>query len=100
MAKQAKPSFYRDLGILSFFILAHAYLAFTALQGNHGLFARMQIDEQMSALRVELDEINAQIAVMENKTKRMSDEFLDLELLDELARERLGYVHPNDRIIN
>ena len=100
MAKQAKPSFYRDLGILSFFILAHVYLAFTALQGNHGLFARMQIDEQMSALRIELDEINTQIAVMENKTKRMSDEFLDLELLDELARERLGYVHPNDRIIN
>ena len=100
MAKQAKPSFYRDLGIFSFFILAHTYLAFTALQGNHGLLARIQIDEQISALRVELDEIDAQIAVMENKTKRMSDEFLDLELLDELARERLGYVHPNDRIIN
>ena len=100
MAKLAQPSFYRDLGIFSFFILAHIYLAFTALQGNHGLFARIQIEDQISELRNELDEIDSQIAVMENKTRRMSDGYLDLELLDELARERLGYVHPNDRIIN
>lgn len=100
MAKLAQRPFYRDLGIFSLFVLAHIYLAFTALQGNQGLFARIQIEEQISELRTELGEIDSQIAVMENKTKRLSDDFLDLELLDELARERLGYVHPNDRIIN
>ena len=100
MAKRVQRSFYRDLGIISFFVLAHIYLAFTALQGNNGLFARIQIEERISELRTELSEIDAQIAIMENKTKRVSDEFLDLDLLDELARERLGYIHPKDRIIN
>ena len=100
MAKRVQRSFYRDLGIISFFVLAHIYLAFTALQGNNGLFARIQIEERILELRTELGEIDAQIAIMENKTKRVSDEFLDLDLLDELARERLGYIHPKDRIIN
>lgn len=100
MAKRVQRSFYRDLGIVLFFVLAHIYLAFTALQGNNGLFARIQIEERISELGTELSEIDAQIAIMENKTKRVSDEFLDLDLLDELARERLGYIHPNDRIIN
>jgi cell division protein FtsB len=37
---------------------------------------------------------------MENLTKRMSDEFLDLDLLDQQARDILGYVRGNEIVID
>jgi cell division protein FtsB len=36
---------------------------------------------------------------MENLTKRMSDEYLDLDLLDQQARDILGYIGNNDVVI-
>jgi len=37
---------------------------------------------------------------MENKTHRLSDNFLDLDLLDEQARKVLGMARPDEIIIN
>jgi len=37
---------------------------------------------------------------MENLTKRMSDEFLDLDLLDQQARDILGYVRSTEIVID
>jgi cell division protein FtsB len=36
---------------------------------------------------------------MENLTKRMSDDFLDLDLLDERSRSVLGMVRPDEIVI-
>ena len=37
---------------------------------------------------------------MENKTRRLSDEYLDLDLLDEQARNVLGLIRPDEVIVN
>jgi len=37
---------------------------------------------------------------MENKTRRLSDNFLDLDLLDERARKVLGMARADEIIIN
>ena len=41
----------------------------------------------------------ASIGKMANLTHRLSDDFLDLDLLDERAREVLGTVRPDEIVI-
>ena len=47
-------------------------------------------------LKQELASLTKEVARMENLTKRMSDEFLDLDLLDQQARDILGYIGNNE----
>ena len=69
------------------------YFAFAAIQGDYGLFRRVQI------LRLDLAGLTENVAWMENKTHRLSDEFLDLDLLDEQARSVLGLLRADEIVI-
>ena len=75
------------------------YFTFAAVQGDYGLFRRAEILGDTSKLRVELAGLEAEVARMENLTMRMSDEYLDLDLLDQQARDILGYIGNNDVVI-
>ena len=41
----------------------------------------------------------ADVARMETLTRRMSDAYLDLDLLDQQARDVLGMIRPDDLVI-
>ena len=75
------------------------YFAFAAIQGDYGLFQRVQIDSENEILRHKLTELTEKVAWMENKTRRLSDEFLDLDLLDEQARNVLGLLRADEIVI-
>lgn len=75
------------------------YLTFAAVQGEYGLFRRIQIEADAAALRIERDRLAAQLAEIENRTRRLSDSFLDLDLLDQQAREVLGYVRADEIVL-
>lgn len=75
------------------------YLAFAALQGEHGLFRLFRIEAQEKRLQAELDALRAERAAVENKTRRLSTETLDLDLLDEQARKALGLGRPDEILI-
>jgi cell division protein FtsB len=75
------------------------YLTFAALQGEHGLFRLFQIEAQEKRLRAELEALRAERAAIENKTRRLSSESLDLDLLDEQARRVLGLGRPDEILI-
>ncbi len=79
--------------------LAGTYFTFASLQGDFGLFNRIQIEAEADSLRETRDELAAEIAVLENKTRRMSDDYLDLDLLDEQARKRLGLVRADEIVL-
>lgn len=49
--------------------------------------------------RSELERLNEEIARIENLTKRLSDDYLDLDLLDEQARSVLGLLRANEIVI-
>jgi len=40
-----------------------------------------------------------ELSQLQNKTTRLSDDYLDLDLLDERARDVLGLTRPDDVII-
>lgn len=75
------------------------YFAFAAIQGDYGLFRRVQIDAEAGILRTDMVALSADVAWMENKTHRLSDEFLDLDLLDEQARSVLGLLRADEIVI-
>ena len=75
------------------------YFSFAAVQGDYGLFRRAEINDDNVKLENELKMLQAEVARMENLTKRMSDDYLDLDLLDQQARDILGYVGANELVI-
>lgn len=75
------------------------YLTFAAVQGEYGLFRRIQIEADSAQLRIERDRLLSQLAEVENRTQRLADTFLDLDLLDEQAREGLGYLRPDEIVL-
>jgi cell division protein FtsB len=76
-----------------------AYFTFAAVQGDYGIFRRVEIAAEAEALRGDLDRLNADIAAMENLTRRLSDDYLDLDLLDQQARDVLGLLRADEIVI-
>ncbi|PZX17702.1 septum formation initiator [Palleronia aestuarii] len=90
------------IGLLTYFALTFVlglYFTFASVQGDYGLFRRIEIDAQADALAAELARVEAEVAALENKTRRLSDAYLDLDLLDEQARSVLGMVRADEIIL-
>jgi len=75
------------------------YFVFAAVQGDYGLLRRLEIEADLRAMEVHHAALSAEVARMENLTRRLSDDFLDLDLLDERARDMLGLVRPDEIVI-
>lgn len=76
--------------------LAGAYFTFAAVQGDYGMFARVAIKAEAETLATERDRLAADLAKMQNLTHRLSDEYLDLDLLDQQTRDVLGYMRSDE----
>ncbi len=90
------------LGALIYMLLLATlglYFAFAAVQGDYGVFRQVQITAEAETLRVERDRLKAELAEVENKTRRMSDDYLDIDLLDQQARDILGYIRSDEIVI-
>ncbi|PUB13113.1 FtsB family cell division protein [Yoonia sediminilitoris] len=75
------------------------YFTFAAVQGDYGLFKRIEVRAEGAALQDELADLQAEVARMENLTTRLSDSYLDLDLLDEQARDVLGLIRADEIVI-
>jgi cell division protein FtsB len=75
------------------------YFAFAAVQGDFGVFRQMQIRAEAADLRAEKDRLTAELAELSNRTHRLSDTYLDIDLLDQQVREVLGYVRADEIVI-
>jgi cell division protein FtsB len=84
---------------LSLAFLAGMYFVFAAVQGDYGVFRQVQIKAEAEALRVERDKLALELAEMQNLTRRLSDGYLDIDLLDQQARDVLGYVRSDEIVI-
>ncbi len=90
------------IGGMIYFVLAFmlgAYFTFAAVQGDYGVFRRVQITADAVTLTAERDRLTAELSSMRNLTHRLSDAFLDVDLLDQQARDILGYVRADEIVI-
>lgn len=89
-------------GALVFFACAFMlglYFTFASVQGDYGLFRRVEIEAEAAALEAERAALSAEVERLDNKTRRLSDAYLDLDLLDEQARDVLGLVRSDEIVI-
>ncbi len=98
MNRTTRPAF----GTVLFFSIAFGlamYFAFAAVQGNFGLFRRAEILAEAQDLKTQLDQVQTDVARMENLTARLSDDYLDLDLLDGQTRKVLGMIRADEIVI-
>lgn len=76
-----------------------AVFAHSGLQGDHGLAAFREAGDTERRLKAELAELSTERAIMENRVHRLSDRFLDLDMLEERARARLGMVREDEIVV-
>jgi cell division protein FtsB len=75
------------------------YFGYHALSGSRGLLAWQELSRELDATQHELDAVRAERLDLEHKVARLRPDALDPDLVDELARRRLGLVGPLDVII-
>ncbi|WP_341366336.1 septum formation initiator family protein [Yoonia sp. BS5-3] len=98
MLRRSRP----PLGSLFYFLsmlMLGLYFTFAAVQGDYGLFKRIEMQAEADALQTELAALQAEVDRMENLTTRLSDNFLDLDLLDQQARDVLGMIRADEIVI-
>ena len=91
------------LGLIFYFALMFSlglYFTFASVQGDFGLFRRVQIEAEADALSIERARLAAEVKSLENKTRRLSDNYLDLDLLDQQARDILGLIRSDEIALN
>ncbi len=98
MSNMGKPAFTGLIYFAGVFCVG-LYFTFSAVQGEMGLFRRAEIAADRDALARQLVELEAEVARMENLTKRLSDDFLDLDLLDQQARDVMGVMRSDEIVI-
>ncbi|MDV7145076.1 septum formation initiator family protein [Tropicimonas sp. TH_r6] len=84
---------------LTGFMLLAMYFTFAAVQGDYGLFRRIEIEAETRTLEAERAELELAVAGMRNKTHRLSEDYLDLDLLDQQARDVLGLIRVDEIVI-
>jgi cell division protein FtsB len=75
------------------------YFTFAAIQGDYGVMRQVQIANELSQMQVRHDLLAGDLAGLKNLTHRLSDTYLDLDLLDEQVRSVLGYVRADEIVI-
>lgn len=80
-------------------LTSSAYFGYHALHGRHGLDARNRLIERASLLDFEIksletvrDKLNRDVALLAPDTP-------DPDMVEEIARDVLGYVHPQDVLV-
>ncbi|SIQ00347.1 Cell division protein FtsB [Paracoccus thiocyanatus] len=80
-------------------ILLGLYFAYAAVQGPSGILRRVQLQAETQELAQQRDMLQTEVDRMRNLTRRLSDDYLDIDLLDERARNVLGLVRADEIII-
>ncbi|MBU2957572.1 septum formation initiator family protein [Paracoccus sp. 1_MG-2023] len=91
-----------SIGATVFIVLFCAlalYFAYAAVQGPSGILRRIQIEAETAELVEQRNALRDEVAQMQNLTHRLSDEYLDLDLLDERARDVLGLIRADEIMI-
>ena len=75
------------------------YFVYHAVQGDRGIVAWMQLNQQIRVAEDELAKTDAERQEMEQRVALLSNTSLDLDMLEERARVMLNFAHPDDLVI-
>jgi cell division protein FtsB len=75
------------------------YFSYHAIQGERGLFAWIQLNQQLKQTRALADAVASQRDELENRVRRLSSGSLDTDLLDERVRSMLNLARADEVVI-
>lgn len=76
-----------------------AYFVFHAIHGDRGILAWLRLNQELKVATAEAAGAAAGRKAMERRVTLLSNNSLDLDMLEERARVMLNYAHPDDLII-
>lgn len=76
-----------------------AYFVYYAVHGDRGILAKHQIENQIEDARRLLNEVRDERVRLEIRADRLRNDRLDVDLLEERAREMLNFAHPRDMVV-
>jgi cell division protein FtsB len=80
-------------------IMIMFYIVFHAISGERGVMALFRETRKLEIVAAELDEARARREAMERKVRLLSDNSLDLDLLDEQVRRVLGMAGKHEIVL-
>ena len=76
-----------------------AYFVHHAINGRHGFEARSRLIERSALLEFEINSLEAVRAKLERDVALLATQKPDPDLVEEIAREMLGFVRPSDQVL-
>ncbi|MEQ1576884.1 MAG: septum formation initiator family protein [Hyphomicrobium sp.] len=70
-----------------------------SIYGRHGFEARRQLRERSSLLDFEIRSLEAVRSGLERDVALLTPELPNADLVEEIARDQLGFVAPGDRVL-
>jgi cell division protein FtsB len=97
--RQYKKSIIRPL-ILPLIALGFSgYFAWHGWHGSFGIEARRALDHEAARLDATMAEIHAEKVEIERRVSLLRAQSLESDMLDERAREILGYARPDELVV-
>ena len=76
------------------------YFGFHLVDGRNGILALQAYEDRLPELEAQADDLSQQRQKLEKRIAQLHPDHVDPDLLEELVRSRLGYVHPDEKIVN
>ncbi|PPD30144.1 MAG: hypothetical protein CTY20_04215 [Hyphomicrobium sp.] len=76
------------------------YFAHHTYSGRHGFEARSRLVERISLLEFELKSLETARSKLQRDVALLGPELPHADLVEEIARDVLGFAHPADRIVS
>jgi cell division protein FtsB len=76
-----------------------AYFAHHAIYGRHGLEARSKLIERSALLEFEIKSLEAVRAKLQRDVALLTPDKPDPDMVEEIAREVLGFTYPDDIVV-
>ena len=89
----------RQIAVPVFGALVVGYFAYHSMKGDHGLNAYIKLSGELAKAEEVLQERRSKREVIEHRTNLLRPDNLDLDILDERARDVLNLLNNNERVI-
>jgi cell division protein FtsB len=98
-SKKGKAANFGIIGLNLGIYLLVVYFIYHSLNGERGIFAYQRLSKDLENKKVALAKLNSEKNTLENKAKLMSNGNIDIDMLDELARNKLGLAGKNEIVV-
>lgn len=89
----------RQVLVLLACLTSSAYFGYHALHGRHGFKARAALQERATLLEFEIKSLESVRSKLSRDVALLSPQKPDPDIVEEIARDVLGYVHPHDVLV-